>query len=60
MQAAIDPLEVMPPLLNFIKQLSEQQRGISSWHCLFPELQQAELLRSLGLSIREGVPVSLV
>ena len=53
-QAAIDPLEVMHTLLNFIKQLSEQH-GISSWHCLFPDLQQVEQLRSLGLSIREGV-----
>jgi hypothetical protein len=47
-------LEVTQLLLTFIKRLSEQ-RGISSWHCLFPALQQAELLRSLGLSIREGV-----
>ena len=53
-QAAIDPLEVMHTLLNFIKQLSEQH-GISSWHCLFPDLQQVEQLRSLGLSVREGV-----
>jgi len=53
-QAAIDPLEVMHTLLNFIKQLSEQH-GISSWHCLFPDLQQVEQLRSLGLSVLEGV-----
>jgi predicted N-acyltransferase len=53
-KADIDPLEVMHILLAFIKQLSEQ-RGISSWHCLFPVPQQAEQLRSLGLSIREGV-----
>jgi len=53
-QEAIDSLEVMQLLLTFIKQLSEQL-GISSWHCLFPELQQVELLRSLGLCIREGV-----
>ena len=53
-KAGIDPLEVTQLLLNFIKQLSEQQ-GISSWHCLFPLEQQAEQLRSLGLSIREGV-----
>ena len=52
--AAIDPFEVTQLLLNYIKQLSEQ-RGISSWHCLFPVEQQAEQLRSLGLSIREGV-----
>ena len=53
-KAGIDPIEVTQLLLNFIKQLSEQ-RGISSWHCLFPVEQQAEQLRSLGLSIREGV-----
>jgi len=53
-KADIDPLEVMRILLAFIKELSEQ-RGISSWHCLFPVPQQAEQLRSLGLSIREGV-----
>jgi len=53
-QEAIDSLEVMQLLLTFIKQLSEQL-GISSWHCLFPDLQQVELLRSLGLCIREGV-----
>jgi uncharacterized protein len=44
----------MPLLLEFIKQLSEQA-GISSWHCLFPIEQQVVQLRSLGLSIREGV-----
>jgi predicted N-acyltransferase len=53
-QEAIDPLEVSQLLLTFIKQHSEQL-GISSWHCLFPDLQQVELLRSLGLSIRESV-----
>jgi len=50
----VDQLEVTHTLLTFIQQLSEQS-GISSWHCLFPALQQLELLRSLGLSIREGV-----
>ncbi|WP_394753555.1 GNAT family N-acetyltransferase [Crenothrix sp.] len=50
----MDPLEVMPLLLEFIKQLSEQA-GISSWHCLFPIEQQVVQLRSLGLSIRGGV-----
>ena len=47
-QAAIDPLEVMHTLRSFIIQLSEQH-GISSWHCLFPDLQQVEQLRSMGL-----------
>ena len=54
MQAAVDPLEVMRLLFNTIKQLSEPL-GISSWHCLFPEQQQAEQLRALGFSLREGV-----
>jgi predicted N-acyltransferase len=53
-KASIDPLEVTQLLLTFIKQISDQ-RGISSWHCLFPDLQQVELLKSLGLSIREAV-----
>lgn len=51
---AANPLEVTQLLLNFIKQLSDKQ-NVSSWHCLFPEQQQAGLLQSLGLSIREGV-----
>ncbi len=51
---AVDTLAVAHTLLDFIKRLSEQ-RGISSWHCLFPVPQQLELLRSLGLSIRESV-----
>jgi len=51
---AVNPLEVMQLLLDFIKQHAEKQ-GISSWHCLFPVEQQAELLQSLGLGIREGV-----
>jgi len=53
-KAGIAPLAVMHALLDFIKQISEQ-RGVSSWHCLFPAGQQPELLKSLGLSIREGV-----
>jgi predicted N-acyltransferase len=53
-KAAADPLEVMQLLLGFIKQLSAKL-DISSWHCLFPTEHQAEQLRSLGLSIREGV-----
>jgi predicted N-acyltransferase len=53
-QSTIDPLEIMHLLLAFIKQLSAES-GISSWHCLFPDPQQVELLRPLGLSIREGV-----
>lgn len=50
----VDVFEITQLLLAYIKQRSEQQ-GISSWHCLFPEAQQAGQLRALGLSIREGV-----
>ncbi len=49
-----DQVKVMRVLLAFIKQHSQQQ-NISSWHCLFPEPQQAEQLKESGLSIREGV-----
>ncbi len=52
--AGIDTLDVMRLLLDFIKQHA-QQHNISSWHCLFPELPQLEALRTLALSIREGV-----
>lgn len=41
-------------LVNFIKQFSET-RSISSWHCLFPDASQMEQLRSIDLSVREGV-----
>ena len=51
---SISSLKVTQALLSFIKQLSEQP-NVSSWHCLFPTLQEAELLKSLELSIREGV-----
>lgn len=50
----VDSLAVMQCLLTYIQQLSERQ-NISSWHCLFPAGPQLEQLRSLGLSIREGV-----
>ena len=53
-QAGIDTLDVMRLMLDFIKQHAEQG-GISSWHCLFPELPQLEQLRTLDLSVREGV-----
>ncbi len=49
-----DQVKVMRVLLAFIK-LHSQQQNISSWHCLFPEPQQAEQLKESGLSIREGV-----
>ena len=53
-QAGIDTLDMMRLMLDFIKQHA-QQHNISSWHCLFPELPQLEPLRTLALSIREGV-----
>jgi predicted N-acyltransferase len=50
----VDQLEVTCLLLTFIKDIAGQ-KGISSWHCLFPVQQQVELFRALGLGIREGV-----
>jgi predicted N-acyltransferase len=51
---AVNQLEVIEILLSYIRQLAIKLE-VSSWHCLFPEAQQAEQLRSLGLSIRQGV-----
>lgn len=53
-QEGIDRLQVTQLLLAYIRQLSEHL-DISSWHCLFPELQQVELLQSMGIILREGV-----
>ena len=50
----LDPLVVTQSLLGFFQPLAAQG-SISSWHCLFPIPSQAEMLQSLGLSIREGV-----
>ncbi|QSB03280.1 N-acetyltransferase [Methylomonas sp. EFPC1] len=52
--ADADQTAICALLFSFIQQLAERQ-GISSWHCLFPKPSQLELLRSLGLSVREGV-----
>jgi uncharacterized protein len=49
-----DQRQVTGLLVDFIKTQSEQE-NISSWHCLFPEGQQLESFRALGLAIREGV-----
>jgi len=50
----IDGREIFQLMLNAVKDLSEQN-GMSSWHCLFPDAGQLELLRSQGLNIREDV-----
>lgn len=52
--ASVDQEPVFRLLLGVIEALSEEHK-ISSWHCLFPDVQQADLLSSLGLSVREGV-----
>ena len=41
-------------LIDFLKQTSDQY-DVSSWHCLFPTQQQVEILRTLGMNIREDV-----
>lgn len=53
-QVGIDTLDVMRLLLDFIQQQAKQQ-DISSWHCLFLEFLQLKQLRTLGLSVREGI-----
>ncbi|CAA9891386.1 conserved hypothetical protein [Candidatus Methylobacter favarea] len=50
----VDQLEVSRLLFVYIKE-NAAQKEISSWHCLFPDQQQVELFRALGLGIREGV-----
>lgn len=50
----VDSGEITRSLLAAIRQLADQG-GISSWHCLFPDPKLSEDLRSMGLSIREGV-----
>lgn len=46
--------QVISLLVDFIK-TQTQQNNISSWHCLFPVVEQLNCLRTLGLPIREGV-----
>ncbi len=45
---------VFESIVKYIRENAEQY-DISSWHCLFPEAQQAALLQSAGFSIRENV-----
>jgi predicted N-acyltransferase len=51
---SVEHKAVVELLLAYIKEQSER-KAISSWHCLFPDAGQLELLRELGLLIREGV-----
>ncbi|MGR9087233.1 MAG: GNAT family N-acetyltransferase [Gammaproteobacteria bacterium] len=48
------PARLMPELLGIIREMSEEH-CISSWHCLFPDVQQTEWLQASGLAIREDV-----
>ena len=41
-------------IFEYIQEEAERN-AISSWHCLFPEVYQATLLQSAGLSLRENV-----
>ncbi|WP_026600413.1 GNAT family N-acetyltransferase [Methylomonas sp. 11b] len=50
----VNQASVCTLLLGFIQQVAER-RGISSWHCLFPEHAQLDWLQALGVSVREGV-----
>jgi len=49
-----DRLELTGVLLDYIAQLAGEQQ-ISSWHCLFPDPEQADILQTRGLSLRHGV-----
>ena len=49
-----DQAQVISLLVDFIK-TETQQNNISSWHCLFPIVEQLNCFRRLGLPIREGV-----
>ena len=51
---AKDVSKITTLILAYLKQISEK-KGISSWHCLFPQAQQAQNLHSAGLSLRYGV-----
>lgn len=45
---------VFQAIFATVREISEEH-GISSLHCLFPSVSEAELLMSLGLCSREGV-----
>ncbi len=53
-QEGFNELEIMQNIFSFLKDKSDHY-GISSWHCLFPSGQQAEMLTTLGLSIRKDI-----
>jgi predicted N-acyltransferase len=54
MQPYADRLTITEQILAYIKQLSSEM-AISSWHCLFPDVQQVAIFRQLELHIRENV-----
>ncbi len=54
LQPGVERMQVWGLLMDFIKQLAVE-RGLSSWHCLFPESADLACLQALGLSIRAGV-----
>lgn len=49
-----DTVKIMNTIFDYIQEASENE-GISSWHCLFPGVDQAQKLRSAGLNLRMGV-----
>ncbi len=53
-EASASQTGVMRLLFDFIRELS-LEKGMSSWHCLFPGEQQAEQWQAQGLLLREGV-----
>jgi predicted N-acyltransferase len=51
---AVDRTGVMRLILEFIRERSIE-KGISSWHCLFPERKEAAQWQAQGVLLREGV-----
>jgi predicted N-acyltransferase len=50
----IDTASIIKLIFEYIQENADQH-SISTWHCLFPEAEQAKLLHSAGLSLREDI-----
>ncbi len=53
-KADVDKESVLKSILSFITARAESE-NISTWHCLYPTLKEADLFKFADLTIREGV-----
>ncbi|MCZ6805117.1 MAG: GNAT family N-acetyltransferase [Proteobacteria bacterium] len=53
-KAGVDKESVLKSILSFITANAESE-NISTWHCLYPTLKEADLFKFADLTIREGV-----